>query len=451
MRRLFKVFALLIFTAAQLSAQDHSAWSLEDCIKYATENNISLKRQKLTVGIKKKDFQQSKLNLLPDLYGQVEHNIGSGRVLDRGTYEWVNTDVRQGDLGVVSNISLFQGLRGYNTIKVAEADYNVSRSNLELYRNNIVLLVMTGYLDMLLKEELYEIAVEKVKVTELQVERMEKLLEVGNASKGELLEVKAQASRENYNLTLARNEMEVSKLNLVQLLNLQDYDSFEIERPDIEDPSALQIKDLETVYAAAVSHLPQIKAAEYTIDYNKKNLDITKGALSPELYVRALYYSNYSDKLINPRDPANPLLDYPVPQQVMDNQYRQVSVGLSIPVFNKWQNLTNISKAKINLQDSKYQLENEKQQLFKEIQQYHADARAALDNYLSACETFTNSEEAYRYTEERFKVGTATALELEESRNNLFAARTEQANAKFVFVFYVKILDFYQGRDITFP
>lgn len=444
--------ALLIVLVIPVNAQEKEVWTLDDCITHALENNISLKRQELSTDLNRRDLTQSKLDLLPNLNGQVEHNLGSGRILDRGTYEWVNTDVSQGDLGVLSQVTLFGGFKGYNSIKMSEAGYLISKANLELLENNLLLQVMTGYLELLRRKELYEIAVEKARITELQVERMKMLLEVGNASPGELLEVKAQASTERYNQTLAKNAMDEAQLKLSQLLNLSQSGDFDIVAPDIADPSLLQVPDLEAVYSNAVAILPQIKAAEHNITYYQRNLAVARGELSPEIYLRALYYSNYSDKLINPRevDPRNPELGYPIPQQVLDNQYRQVSVGVNIPLFNKWQNRTNISKARIGLQDAAYKLEDSKQQLFKEVQKYHSDVKAALDNYIAASESAENNEESFRYTEERYKVGMATALELEEARNRLYGARAERITAKYVFVFYMEILDFYQGREISF-
>lgn len=435
----------MLFASAM--AQDKISWTLDECISYALENNISLKRQELGTELNKKDFEQSKLNALPNLNGQIQHNMGSGRLLDEGTYEWVNTDLRQGNLGLASNITLFNGLVGYNTIRMMKANYLTSLENLELFENNLLLQVMTAYLDLLRKAELYDIAVEKVKITELQVERMEMIMQVGNASEGELLEVKAQSSNEGYNMILAKNQVDVARLALTQLLNLPSDESFEVIQPQIPEPNALQMPDLDVVYQAAVSILPQIKSAEYTIDYYDRNLAVSRGALSPEVFARAFYNSNYNNLLPNPRNISEV---YPFNEQIVDNRYSQLSVGITIPIFNKWQGRTGISKAKINLQDARYNLEDSKQQLLKEIQQYYTDAKASLENYNAASEILANSEEAYRYAEEKFKVGMATALELAEARNRLFASRSEMVSAKYVFVFYLKILDFYQGNEISF-
>ena len=135
-----------------------------------------------------------------------------------------------------------------------------------------------------------------------------------------------------------------------------------------------------------------------------------KGQRSPRLYARGLYYSNYSDGLINPLDPdpSNPTLDYPITEQITNNRYGQVSMGLQIPFFNRWQVQTSINKAKIDLQDAEIQYSMQCLLLQQSIQQYHTEALAAMDNYVSAKEAVTNSDEAYRFAEERFKVGTGT-------------------------------------------
>lgn len=451
MRRIKATLLLTLIISVSLSAQEKQEWTLNDCITQALEKNIQLKRQLLATESSKKDFTQTKLNLLPSLGGMVEHNLGTGRVLDKGTYEWVNTDVSQGDLGVQANLTLFEGLRAYNSIRMARANFMMEKENLNIMENNVTIQVTNGYLDVLRKMDLEEIAKEKTRITQLQVERMERLMEVGNASRGELLDVKAQHSTELYNYTVAKNTLNTARLNLIHLLNLDPKEQFVISKPELPDPTLLPVPELDSVYANALKFLPEIRGAEYNIEYQKHFLAVNRGALSPELYVRGLYYSNYSDKLINPRevDPFNPILDYPLPLQIGDNQYRQVSVGLSIPIFNKWQTNTNISKAKIGLEDAQYFMEDQKQQLLKSIQQYYADALAALENYNAANETFINSEEAYRYTEEKFKVGMATALELEESRNRLFASQSQMITTKYVYFFFLKILDFYQGKDIV--
>ncbi|MCK4992389.1 MAG: TolC family protein, partial [Bacteroidales bacterium] len=322
-----------------VSAQSDDLWSLDQCIGHAIKYNLEVKRQELALHSTSQDVLQSKMDLLPNLNGVIEQQFGSGRVLDRGTYEWKDATVSQGDLGVQSDLTLFNGLQGLNNMKMSRASYMMNKETLEAMEDNITLLVMTGYLDLLRNRELVIVAENKVEVTRKQVERMERLVDVGNEPKGRLLEVNATLSAEKLALTQAINAREISRLKLKHVMNFTRSDQFEIEKPALPDPSLMDIPQLDSVFQYALANLPQIKSAEHGIETQERYLAVQQGQRSPRLYARGLYYSNYSDGLINPRDPDpfNPSLDYPVKTQILDNQYRQVSVGMQLPFVNRWQ------------------------------------------------------------------------------------------------------------------
>lgn len=437
---------------AVASGQSDSLWSLDQCIDHAIQYNLEVKRQELMMQSTSQDHHQSKMDLLPNLNGQFEHDLGAGRVLDRGTYEWKDASVSQGGLGIQSDVTLFNGLQGFNSMKMNRASYMMSKENLAAMEDNITLQVMTGYLDLLRNQELADVAEKKVEVTRQQVIRMERLVEVGNEAKGKLLEVNAQLSAVKLAYTQAINTREIAKLNLMHIMNLTDQTNFEIEKPLLPDPSSVEIPELDSVFLYALANLPQIKSAEFGIETQERYLAMQKGQRSPRLYARGLYYSNYSDGLINPLDPdpSNPTMDYPISEQISNNRYGQVSMGLQFPFFNKWQVQTNINKAKIDLQDAEVQYNSAVLLLQQSIQQYHTEAMAAMANYASAQEAVANSDEAYRFAEERFKVGTGTSLELQEARNQLYESASDMISSKYVLIFYTKILDFYMGRDIQF-
>ncbi|MEN8204193.1 MAG: TolC family protein, partial [Bacteroidota bacterium] len=125
------------------------------------------------------------------------------------------------------------------------------------------------------------------------------------------------------------------------------------------------------------------------------------------------------------------------------------SMGLQFPFFNRWQTQTNINKAKLDLQDAEFQYSQAVLDMQQSMQQYHTEALAARDNYASAREAVANSDEAYHFADERFKVGTGTALELQEARNQLYQSTSDMITSKFILIFYTRILDFYMGKDIV--
>ncbi len=452
MQRITLIFSLLMGGLSIVHGQNDSLWNLDQCIDHAIRYNIGVKRQELMLQSTGQDHRQSKLDLLPDLNGAIEHQLGSGRVLDRGTYEWKNANVSQGDMGLQSDLTLFNGLQNLNNMKMNRANYQKSMQDLEATEDEVILNVMTGYLELLRNRELVEVAEQKVEVTRQQVERMGRLVEVGNEPQGRLLEVNAQLSTEKLALTRALNAREISRLQLMHIMNLPDRAGFHIESPLFPDPATVEIPVFDTVFRKAMAYLPQIKSARFAIESQERYLAMQKGKRSPRLYARGLYYTNYSDGLINPRDPnpADPTLDYSLDQQIADNQYKQVSVGLQFPLFNKWQVQTNINKAKLDLQDAEYLYSSAVLELQQSIQQYYTEAVAARENYESALESVAHSDEAYRFAEQRFRVGTGTSLELQEARNQLFEASSQMITSKYVLIFYTKILDFYMGREIVF-
>jgi outer membrane protein len=297
-----------------------------------------------------------------------------------------------------------------------------------------------------------DVAKLKVEVTQSQVGRMTRLVEVGNEPHGKLLEINAQLSAAKLNYTQAVNDRDISKLKLMHVMNITDENEFDIVKPLLPDPSALVIPELDSVFQYALENLPQVKSSEFGVEAMERNLAIKRGQRSPRLYARGLLYSNYSDGLINPLDPdpANPGMDYPVNEQISNNQYKQLSMGVAIPFFNRWQVQTNINKAKLDLQDAEYQYENTVLTLQQTLQQYHTEAVAARDNYHSALESVANSDEAFRFAEERYRVGTGTSLELQEARNQLYESTSDMITSKYVLIFYINILDFYMGREIQF-
>ncbi|MDF1574622.1 MAG: TolC family protein [Bacteroidales bacterium] len=452
MKKIFQIACALLVVSSMARGQSESLWSLEQCIDQAIEYNLQVKRQELLMKSTGQDHRQSKLDLLPNLNGMIEHQLGSGRVLDRGTYEWKNTNVSQGDLGMQSDLTLFNGLQGLNSMKMYKASYQMSLEDMEAMVDNITIQVMTGYLDLLRNRELVDVAEMKVEVTRNQVERMERLVEVGNEPRGKLLEVNAQLSAVKLAYTQAVNARDISKLKLMHVMNLTEEKAFDIKTPLLPEPSTVDIPELDSVFRYALVNLPQIKSKEYGVEAMERYLAVQRGQRSPRLYARGLLYSNYSDGLVNPLDPDpfNPSLDYPLDEQIRNNHYKQVSMSLSIPIFNRWQVQTSINKARIDLQDAEYQYDNAVLLLEQTLQQYHTEAVAAADNYKSALEAVANSDEAFRFAEERFKVGTGTALELQEARNQLFESTSDMITSKYVLIFYTRILDFYMGRDILF-
>ena len=328
MKKIFQTALIFLVTTPLLHGQQEQPWSLQQCIDRAIDYNLQVKRQELVMQSTRQDHMQSKLDLLPSLNGRVEHQLGSGRVLDRGTYQWKNATVSQGDLGVQSDLTLFNGLQAFNSMKMHKANYQMSLEDLDAMVDDITIQVMTGYLDLLRNQELVDVAAMKVEVTRQQVDRMEQLVKVGNEPMGKLLDVNAQLSAAKLAQTQAVNARDIARLTLMHVMNMTEDEGFGIEIPLLPDPSTVVIPEFDSVFQYALANLPQIKSKEYGVEAKERNLAVQRGQRSPRLYASGLYFSTYSDGLINPLDPdpSNPTMDYPLKEQITNNQYKEISM-----------------------------------------------------------------------------------------------------------------------------
>jgi outer membrane protein len=441
---LSSIVIIILFGLQDLKSQQF--WSLEDCINYAFENNIQLKRQELTSKISENNYIQSLVDVAPDLVGFGRHNISSGKTVNLEDYTYINTTFYDGYMGAQSELTLFNGFQKLNTIKQSKFNLLGSIQDIGSTKNDLLLNITGAYLQILLNQELLEAAKGQLEVTEQQVDRSSKSVELGRISKSELLEIQSQAAAEKLNVTNAQNQLILSYLTLIQLLRLDSIGDFRIVRPEnLEIDKEIIISSVNSVYDYAEKNFPQIKSAEYYLKSTETDLAIARSQKSPQINLTGTIYSRYSELAT---DPLNPASIYSLNSQLSDNFYKQVSLNLSVPIFSRWRVQNQISNAKISILDAKYNLDQSKQVLYQEIQQAHANALAALERYYSSLETVESREEAFNYMQQRLNVGLANFVDYNIAKNNLTRARSDLIQAKYEFIFRSKILGFYQGKPI---
>jgi outer membrane protein len=467
-----KVFlcSFAVFIVNLCTGYCQEVWTLEECIDYAHENNLQIKRQELTARMSKNNFNQSKFNILPNLNAGASRNMNFGRSIDPFTNEFITENTNADNYYAQSGLNLFNGLQTYNTIQAYKYQFLQNSEDVTKARNDITLQIALAYLQILFNKELVEIAVSQYEVTLLQIEKTKKMVDVGNIAVGELYKMEAQAASENLNVTNARNNLKLAFLDLTQLLDLDSAEGFDIVLPvGLEVTLNTELEDVSTIYQAAIEFLPEIKSAEYQLKAYERYLAIQQGRRSPQISMRGTYYTGYSDArskidinsisdqtigylggdLNQPvTAPSYGTTDYPYKEQINDNAYKSLSLSISIPIFNNRQVETSISNAKISVMDSKLELDQTKQILYKEIQQAHADAVAALEKYKSSTEAVKSNEEAFNYTQQKFDVGLINYVDYNISKNELLKANSELLQAKYEYIFKIKILDFYMGKPI---
>jgi outer membrane protein len=447
--RIIVCLCCIACVAFRVSAQE--AWTLEQCIRYACDNNIQLKQQQLGVNQAENDLLQAKLNLLPNLNASGSFNSSKGKVLDQNTFTVVDGQTVNSLSGSVSSsVTLFKGLQQKNTIDRNLYSLMANIQNVEKLKNDLSINIALYYLQIIHAQEQLAVAENQLELTALQVERAASLVDAGSVPEGDLFEIQSQAAKEELQVVTAHNTLELARLNLAQLLDLETRTNFQVVVPDFSNIGISEVSNsAEDVFATAETILPQVKAAEYNLKNVEKQLSIARGYRSPTLSLSGGYSTRYSStsKMYDPVTFEE--INYPLWDQLKDGVNSYVSVGLSIPIFNGWQVQTNVKNARLNLQNYQYELQLTRNTLYKEIQQAHADAVAALKQYLSATKAVASMKEAFRYTEQRYEVGLMNFVDYSTAKTRLTAAQSDLLQAKFEYIFKTKVLDFYNGQPIT--
>jgi len=438
------IITFLCFSPILLNSQQDKEWSLEECVRYAIDNNIQIKQQEIQSGYQQNALELSKLNLLPTLNGQASHNYSFGRALDETTYEFTrDQNIQSNSFYLGGSLNLFNGLQNYNTIQKNKYQVLAGELDLQRIKDNISLSIALAYLQILLNTELVQATDNQLQITRQQIEKTRKLVDAGSVAMGNLLQIEAQAAGEELQLVNIMNQLDISYLNLAQMLELPSPEGFTIVIPDIQiDTLAVITGEVNEIFLLAQSVRPEIRSAEMKLVASEYDLKIASGARSPRLSMNHSFSTRYSDIA---KKPSNLLEPYRFSEQLNDNISYGFGFSLNIPVLNGWQINKNISNSRLSLENNQYALEGEKKQLYKSIQQAYADAVAALKKYNASIKAVVSMEESLRYTEQKFNVGMITPVDYNAAKTQLLNTQSDMAQSKYEFIFKTKVLDFYKG------
>jgi len=446
MRKYFLLIASVLLIS---SVKAQEVWTLEKCIEYALTNNIQVKQQFLQVKNQQALLQQDKLSMLPSLNGGASHGYNFGQTVDRYTNEFATDRVQTDNFYLGSTVTLFEGFQKLNQVYQRKADLEAAQYDKDKFMDDISLQIATGYLQILYYKELVKTAANQLKSTDLQSERLKKLVDAGAVAQGDYYTLQAQRALENSQMISAQNNLDISYLTLVQMLDLPTTQGFEIETPDLELTQLNLTVSAEQIYGFALETQPVIKSAESRVKSSELGLSMAQGAQSPSLQLQGSLGTGFSG---NNKVFDSTSFSYntkPFADQVKDNFNRSISLNLSIPIFNGWSTRTNISRAKINVENTKYNLELSKLELRKTIQQAYADANAALNNYEASTTGVDAAHESFRYAEQKFNVGALNSVDYNNAKKDLEKAESDLIRAKYEFIFKSTVLDFYMGKPLT--
>jgi len=427
-----RFLSILVFIGSFATLQAQQTWSLEDCIDYALKNNISLKQAELNIEIKESQHLQSKLQFLPTINASNSYNRNKGLIKNPLTNIRSTTESSILSLSYATNLTLFAGFKNVNQLKKAASEVLKSTYELETAKNDLISSLALSYLQILFNEELYNTAEKQLILTETQVIRISTLVDAGSIARGELLNIQSQLALEEQQLVQAENQLILSKLQLAQLLDLENHKDFNLLKLDLE---VIDFELKETInldFELALKSQSSIKSAELEIESAKYDLKIAQSAHIPSLNWsnsnNTFYYEGAEDMF---------------KEQLTNNREYSHVLSLNIPIFNRWSTRTAVKQSKIQIENSILNNQQAKNQLRKNMEQAYTDQIAAYKKYLAAQKAVLAYKESFTYINTRYTLGMVNSYEFNESKNKLIKSESDELQAKYDLVFKVKLYEFY--------
>ena len=436
--KLLVITLLIGFT----SIGQNKLWTLQECVKHALENNISVKKGENTLLINEQDIKGAKGNFLPSVSGNASQRLSIGTIpLTQG--QFINRTSTSTNFGINVSQNVFNGFRTTYLYKQSQLNFETNQLELNRIKDDISLNVANSYLNVLFTKERLETARAQYNFANKQLDQVKSLVDAGVQPRANIFDAEATLSNDAQSVTVAENNYTLSLLTLSQLLQVP-FQGFNIQIIEIDDPSAaLMYGDIAPVLNYALENRNEIKVAKKNIENSELSTEIAKSGFLPSVTVGYSFGSDafYSNTV---KDEASFF------NQLNDNKGHGFSLNVSVPIFSRFQNKTAVAKSKIRVENSKLDLDQAKLTLESNIQRAFTDAQAGLKAYTAAQKSLEAQKLAFSNSQERYNLGSMNSFELEQARIRLINAESSLINAKYDFVFKTKVLDFYIGKTITF-
>lgn len=459
------------FTYAQ---EGKKVWTLRELIDHAVSNNLTVKRSTYNVETGQINFLQSKMAMLPTLNASGSYGWNWGRTIDPTTNNFTENKVESSNISTNSSLLLWNGFRLFYNMKQSDVELDAASEDLIKARNDVILNVITLYLNVVFNKELLGNAQFQVKSTQEQLDRTRKLADAGSVPLADVLNLDAQLATNEVNVITQENALNLSLLQLKQALQLPASTPMDVELPQVDIQNELGIsKSADEIFEIATMSMPEIKAAEL----RKKSSDFAvrsaRGNLYPRLSVNGSFTTLYSDQrqqfypdggtgtttIGYVQGSLTPVLtdfqtgSFSVPSigdQYIDNRGRSIGVSIQIPIFNGLSSRSAMQRAAISREIANISLLETRNTLRQTVETAYNNAQAAVKTYQSTEKQVKARDEAFRMARQRYNLGAVNFVDYQVAENNLFQAQSDLLRAKYDFIFRKKVLDFYQGLPLEF-
>lgn len=442
MKRLL-VITLLLFLGMGIAVAQKQ-WSLEDCVSYAIEHNLPLKRQDVLVAIKNLDQEMARRERLPAVGGYFNGYSTFGHSQDVfGTIR--RNDNFNSNMGINAEMTLYQFNYLRNQAKKAMVEAEQEQLEKEVLKRDLTLKVLQSYLQVLLTQALVTAQDSAINFSAQLLDKAEKSVAIGATAPAVVSEAKANLARERQQFQQYNKDSRQAKLTLAQHMNYMDYNSLNIYDSVLESEvfrTGLKGSKFDLIQAAS-EHNPILSKLNNQLLGLDIEARLFKAADYPMVKGSASLGTTYFNAFKSPAE--RPFLG-----QTKDNFAQQIALMVTIPVFNKGKTKRQLQQVNLRRQEIGLLSENEKLQQMQLLEKLHLDWKESKEQYEISTEAFSATKESLEYSKRSFTAGKISIYDINNSKNNLIKSESEMIRARYNTLFSLLMLHYHVSGDIKF-
>ena len=437
-------------TAAEAIGEPQAkTWGLDSCMAYAVSHATDVKREVINARQRKQDYQKAVTSFLPMVSGGVQGQYAWGRNIDPETNTYNNVTTFNNYYQLYAELNVFDGFATINALKQAKLSRDYSATAMQKIQDDRAIDVMQKYVDAAYAEASIQIASEKLNESKRMLAKMQRLYELGEKGRPDVVQMESQVAEDEYNLTHQEN---VAKQSLLALKSAMNFPVDEELKIQIAEERNLKLKaenievsasytNSEAIYQGFQNISPDLKSAEYEVERARYDYKIAKGRLLPSLSlgggISTNYYKNLSQK--GQYDGFA--------SQFRNNQGEYLALTLSIPIYNsdRWHS---VKKARNDWQLAQVNLEETRRKLHDQIAQAVMDAEGYAKELHQMQKKVASDSLAYHMSSRKFEEGMLSTFDLHTAAQTLLESRIKELQMQMLLIIKQRLVAYYQGENL---
>jgi outer membrane protein len=408
--------------------------TFEKAIQIALDKNITLAQAQNAVATNAANVRGAKMSFLPNLQLNTSGAQTFGRNFSENTGNVLNQTNQSVNAGISSSITLFNGLQNVATLHEAEKNQDASTLDLTRAKQTTVFTVASNFLTIITAQEQLKVQQENLASLQAQEDEIRKMVDAGARAISDLYTQQASTAAARLAVVNAQHDLELGKVDLIQTLNLDPKVSYDFVAPTVND-SIGKSYNLDSLTALAYAQRSDLAAEAARVDASAQGVKAANAGWWPTVSLSAGYNSSYSS-----------VTGQPFLNQLDQARGGSISIGVSIPIFDRGQTSVDAQKAKVQEDNAKLALEAQKQQVAVDVKRAYLNFQSAGEQLAAAQAQLTASNLAVKTSQQRYQAGAGTLVELTQARAAQVQAASAVVSAKYGLVFQQALMSYYTGE-----